>query len=457
LKAERLRESLEILNREQLIEMLLRQFDIIEKLQQEAEALRRRVEELERTAHRQAAPFRIPEEKKVTNPQKPGQKAGHPGHFRTLEETLIEETITVGLPFCPYCQGTLRELKDLEQVIEEVPPLKPKVYRVVTQSGWCTHCKRRVRSQHPLQTSRATGAAKVQLGPRAKALAVSLQYDYGLTKRKVSQLLQTTFQLPFTAGGVVHACHRSAQKLQPHYEGLCRTLQKASVVHSDETSWYVGAPHAWLWVFTNHTSTVYKVAASRGRAVISDMIGEQFTGTLVSDCLSIYDGVNEVQQKCYAHHLRAIRQAREKAGESEQAYLQEVAVLLKTAMAVKQVKPDKPPDQYRALCRSLERWADQLVLPLRTGAWEERVATRLRKQRDHLFTFLYHDEVEATNNLAERQLRPAVISRKVSCGNRTQKGAHTWEVMMSLAATAHQQQQNFQNLVSNALSLNPTH
>jgi transposase len=63
------------------------------------------------------------------------------------------------------------------------------------------------------------------------------------------------------------------------------------------------------------------------------------------------------------------------------------------------------------------------------------VRNRLNKQRDHLFTFLDHDGVDATNNLAERQLRPAVIARKISCGNKTQNGARTWQILTSLAAT----------------------
>ena len=53
---------------------------------------------------------------------------------------------------------------------------------------------------------------------------------------------------------------------------------------------------------------------------------------------------------------------------------------------------------------------------------------RLYKQRDHLFTFLPLDQralftAHVKHGLAERQLRPAVIARKISCGNKTQKGA----------------------------------
>ena len=68
---------------------------------------------------------------------------------------------------------------------------------------------------------------------------------------------------------------------------------------------------------------------------------------------------------------------------------------------------------------------------------------RLNKQRDHLFTFFDHEGVDATNNLAERQLSPAVIARKISCGNKTKKGARTWQILTSLAATCAQRATSF--------------
>jgi hypothetical protein len=57
--------------------------------------------------------------------------------------------------------------------------------------------------------------------------------------------------------------------------------------------------------------------------------------------------------------------------------------------------------------------------------------------------FTDHDGVDATNNLAERQLRPAVIARKISCGNKTQKGARTWQILASIAATCAQRATSF--------------
>jgi transposase len=78
------------------------------------------------------------------------------------------------------------------------------------------------------------------------------------------------------------------------------------------------------------------------------------------------------------------------------------------------------------------------------------------KQRDHLFTFLERSEVPATNNLAERQLRPAVIARKISCGNKTEKGARAWAVLASLAATCRQTGHSLIHSISSRVQLQPT-
>jgi hypothetical protein len=97
-------------------------------------------------------------------------------------------------------------------------------------------------------------------------------------------------------------------------------------------------------------------------------------------------------------------------------------------MALKAEMACLPAAEVARMRQALEANADRLLGPPRTEAHagadtapaEEKLRRRLRKQRDHLFTFLDHEAVDATNNLAERQLRPAVISRKLSCGNKTE-------------------------------------
>jgi transposase len=445
--------KLENLTKSKLIQFIK---DLVSKYKgacEEIDRLKKRIEELEREKNRQAAPFRLQDKKRKANPAKSGREPGHPGKFRTFDGQ-IDETIEVPLEECPHCKGTVFNKNEIQQIIEEIPEIKKVVYKVITYNGKCKKCGL-VSSTHPLQTSTATGAAKVQLGPVAKSYAVALQSQYGLPKRKVCRILENFYQIKLTPGGLVHATHRAGEKMNHLYQEILTGLKSSAVIHSDETSWYVGKPNHWLWVFANKDTTAYKVSNSRGRDVLISIIGKNYQGTLVSDCLIVYDDVNKSQHKCYSHHLKAISEAFEKTTDAdEKKYLNQLKLLLKTAIAVKAAKPDKPPDVYDRWCKHLEEEADRLILPEQTGI-AEKVANRLRKQRDHLFTFLYKDGVDATNNLAERQLRPAVIARKVSCGNRTAKGAETWEILASLAATSTQRQQNFVDLVHRSIVLNP--
>jgi hypothetical protein len=47
--------------------------------------------------------------------------------------------------------------------------------------------------------------------------------------------------------------------------------------------------------------------------------------------------------------------------------------------------------------------------------------------------------LEGTNNRAERALRPVVVLRKITGGNRSEAAAAAWAKLASLMATADQQ------------------
>ena len=441
-----------------LIEIILRQAAAIEQLQEQVKrleeqirdlsdrngGLQKRIEELETAAARPAAPFRVKDKHRVFSPKVPGRKAGHAPAFRSIP-SRIDQRISVPLDQCPECHGALSEVRPVVQYIEDIPPVRPQVTELTTHCGYCPCCQKEVRSTHPLQVSLAEGAAAVQLGPNALAVACQLNKQHGLTLRKTQTVLKSLFGLSITPGGLVQAMKRMADRLRPRYEAMIQELRQGPVMHSDETSWWVGGPGWWLWVFTTTTTTIYHVAQGRGRAVLLSLIGLEFEGVLVSDCLAIYDDVNRLQHKCYSHHLKAISQAIEQAPSD---YLNEVRGLLKGAMALKEAQGEMDA-QKQSECRAgLDQRANELLTMPRSEPWEERVRRRLFKQRDHLFTFLDHAPVPATNNLAERQLRPAVIARKLSCGNKTQAGAQSWEVLASLAATCKQRAQSFLDLVA---------
>jgi transposase len=459
-QTETLKASLESLRDQpdQLIDIILRQAGVIEELRTEIQSLKDQIKDLqdrndglsakvaalETKTARQAAPFRLPEQERQLHPQKPGRKAGHVGSCRPIPE-VVDEQIEVALTTCPQCGHKVEPARPVVQYLEELPVVRPRVIRLTTHEAHCPSCRQTVRSTHPLQVSLARGAAGVQLGPRVLGLAATLNKQYGLTVRKTCAVLKSIFGLKLSPGGLAQGLKRMAEKLEPAYEKLVVRLRDGPYVHSDETSWWVGGPGYWLWVFADKNTTVYRVAQGRGRQVLTQALGEAFGGVLVSDCLATYDDFNPLQQKCYSHHLKAISHAQE---DSPSVWLEDLRWLLQAAMDLKK----EPKDGQRAVLE--QKLAVLLAQPRPTNV-EEKVRRRMEKQKDHLFTFLNHPEVDATNNLAERQLRPAVIARKVSCGNKTTSGARTWEILTSLAATATQQGQSFASLVSHAALLNP--
>lgn len=71
-----------------------------------------------------------------------------------------------------------------------------------------------------------------------------------------------------------------------------------------------------------------------------ETIPADFAGVLVSDCLSVYDGATALQHKCYAHHLRAWRRAREDLNpKQDTGWLTQVRALLEAAIKLRR-SPD---------------------------------------------------------------------------------------------------------------------
>ena len=71
-----------------------------------------------------------------------------------------------------------------------------------------------------------------------------------------------------------------------------------------------------------------------------------------------------------------------------------------------------------------------------------RFAKHLHHERPYLFSFLYCPDLDATNNAAERAIRPAVIARKTWGGNRTASGAKTQKILASILRTCWQQRKD---------------
>lgn len=448
---------------------------IVEQLRQENQALRARVAELEQTvrelrdqnrqlqdkldeqtraAARQAAPFRRRGSRKVPDESKkrPGRPKGHPGVHRPIPGHIDDHT-EVPLTGCPTCGGPVTAVEPVEQFIEEIPPIRPHVTRLITYRGVCPTCGE-VHSSHPLQTSMATGAAKTQLGPRAHALAAALNKQFGLTMRKACRVLQLFAGLKLSPGGLAQAVQRTAAKVLPAFDSLVTEVRAAGAVFVDETSWYVGAPGYWLWTFTTADATVYHVDPSRGRQVVLEMLGADFSGILVSDCLASYENLPYRMHKCIAHHQKAIAEARKRPDTIDPSHLNEWQLLFTMVNALWKHREALGAGEFARQRGHLESWLDRLLSEPRAQPGDVAIQKRIGKRRGVVLGCLYDPAAEPTNNRAERSLRdPGVIARKVSCGNKTEAGKTAWERLVSLAMTCQQRGHDFVSWLATCLPL----
>ena len=425
-----------------------------EETQAELETVRAKLEEAQariatleaelRRGRRQAAPFSREEPK--PDPKLPGRRPGQ-GQFTYRERPpaeMIQETVEVPLEACPDCGGPLQDRATHEQVQVDLPKVQPLITRFRTESGYCPQCRKRVRSRHPQQVSSATGAAGVSVGPRAKALAADLKHRLGIPYGKIADLFETAFRLKVTAGGLCQAEERLATKAEPIYQELVEAIRQAAAVYADETGWRIGVLSAWLWVFTSQTITVYTIDERRSHEVVVEILGRAFPGVLVADCFLAYDHQalqDWLKQKCFAHFLRELSKLQREKSRGAVRFPRELAQVLREALALRDEQPKLDRPTFEVRLQHLEAKLDVLIAESRrfTDPDNARWAKRLRKQRRHLLRFLQVEGVEATNNRAERALRPAVIIRKTGGCNKTQRGARTHAILASVLQTLKQQ------------------
>ena len=409
-------------------------------LEADLAALKELLETAQRRGKRQATPFSKGEPQAA--PKKPGRKAGHPAAHRAIPDQVDRTEEAPLPPACPACGGQVVEDDVQAQYQIDIPrPIPVSVTQFNIHVGHCATCGQRLQGRHAEQTSDATGAAAVQIGPNALGLAAELKHGIGVPFGKVARILSTATDLELNRSTLARASQRLARKCGPTYARLVLRLRQAAVTHVDETGWKVGGHSAWLWVFTNDDISLASrvIDPSRAHEVVEGILGKDYAGVLVSDCFLAYDPLTCAQSKCVAHLLRHCKEMQElKSGRAVQ-FTRDLAHLLHGAMTLKARRAQYSAHGYAVACGRLEAALDRLLDRHLTDPDNARFAKTLRKQRPRLLTFLYHAAVPPTNNAAERELRPAVVARKTGGCNRTDAGAQAHAVLASVLRTCQKQ------------------
>jgi transposase len=429
-------EQLETLSRDQLMQMVLDQHRMIERLQAEIEQLKRRGG---------AAPFSKGTHK--TDPKPPGRKPGQ-GSFRfrnAPEETPQTETIPVPVAgqCCSDCGGRLGEAKQEIVSTTDIPVQpQPEVRRYVVEVRECRQCGRKVRGQHPDIALGQQGATAHRLGPRVKALAHTLHYLHGVPVRKTPAILEDLTGIRLTQGAITQDAMKQAEDaVGASYEALRAAVKEQRVVHTDDTGWRVSGKPAFLMAFVTPQLSVFQIRPQHRNEEVRELIPADFGGVLVCDRGKSYDAEElaaVMQQKCLSHLIRnAAEVAKEKTGRARQ-FGQRLKDQFRRALSLGANRKSLQREDYRKQAKALD---EELTTHLKDRTLRDPDNQRLlngvgtQHDRGNVLRFLDEEGVEPTNNRGERDLRPAVIVRKVSHCSKNERGARAFEAFTSLLQT----------------------
>lgn len=276
----------------------------------------------------------------------------------------------------------------------------------------------------------------------------------GLSYGKIRHELGAYFGRRVSKGQLSNRVAEVADLFDPAYRRLIELLRQQATVHIDETGWRVKGDNHWLWVFIRDVVTLYVLSHSRGSKVPRALLGAAFEGSIISDFYAAYSPLAYNKGKCWAHLVGDAHKLIEgkPPPDPERLKFKEDLhhLFLEMGLALAQVALDEAAREtlYQEMRERLPAFAQQ--------AWRDadccRLAERVLKYRDDLLLWLRDPQVAATNNAAERALRPAGITRKTSFGSHSKKGALNFARLLSLIRTWEQQGQAFFSTAHGLLS-----
>ena len=386
-----------------------------------------------------------------------GQK-GHRGH--TLAHVdKPDKIIHHQAQSCNNCGRSLNKAKSTKTIKRQVIDIKVEknVTEHVGHGKACPTCQHKNFPPFP-----AAAKSYVQYGPQLRAFAVYLQEQF-IPRKRLSSLFEELFGIPLSTTVLQSWSQQCAQHLSTWHEDLLTYLKspEVRVKNLDETSVRVRGSTHWFHVMSAPDYTYYHHSSKRKSLL------EGVEGIVVHDHWRPYFQLSEVSAHglCNAHHLREL-----------QAIIEEKEAVDWSV-------------QMHRLLRIVCHWSKQALSCLAIGrihrVYDHIIAQgiayynslpalrkpkrgRTKKRKGHnLLLRLFHckaavllcledQDVPATNNLAERDLRMGKVKQKVSCCFRSKGGVKDFSVLRSYLSTVKKQGRNILSAIAEALAGNVT-
>jgi DNA-directed RNA polymerase subunit N (RpoN/RPB10) len=345
---------------------------------------------------------------------------------------IPSEEVRHALERCPDCGHELTGGWEAgrRQVIE-IPREPARIIDHVIIARRCGYCCK----VHIPKLGISDGVVvKMRLGMELMSLITTLSVAKRMPQRSIQKLLEGLYGLHISLGEINEVLHRVSEWAKPTALEILQKIRMSPSVNADETGWREDGINGYLWSVSTGAQRFYYFHCRRADRIIRHILGGRFEGALGCDFYAGYDWYMGPKQRCWVHLFRLIDKVVQ-THPSARAWADKVRDIYKAAKKASRRRADH---STRVLLREA---LQEKLLPIAEpylkdkDAPQHKPAKLICRYLPELFTFVEHPNVASSNNAAERAIRPAVISRKISGGTRSARGSQTRTRLMSLFAT----------------------
>ena len=349
---------------------------------------------------------------------------------------------------CTICGEKLQgeDPEPYRHQIIEMPIVRPDVVEYRLHELDCEHCGAKTRAELP------AGVTPKSYGQGLAAWIAILSSEYRQSYRQVEKLLKELCGVEISRGTIGRARAEINAAVELATISAQEYVQQQPVVNVDETGFKQyngdgqnpGKKRGWLWVVVTPLVSFFTVALSRSQATAQAILGN-YTGLVGSDRCPSYGWLeNDHRQVCWAHLLRDFQAMAERSGASAEignSLLRKGHRLFHWWHRVRDGTMSRAlfVEATNLLCAAVKAELESAInLPISRSeatplAKTVRTCQQLLKIEEAMWTFVDHPDLEPTNNVAERALRPAVIWRNTSFGSQSQGGSEFVSRMLTVS------------------------
>src|SRR3989338_177265 len=325
---------------------------------------------------------------------------------------------------CTRCQSRNLYHFDTEEVyVWDLPIVKLIVTLFYIFIYKCKDCGEIVCGTHPELPHAG------MIGPNLAAFLAEVRHNFAGSYEKLSAFLKDLTGETFSGQAIKDCIKRTASTLEPKYKDIRNALATESILHSDETRWPINGKRHYLWLLHGLKFVFITINKSRGRKVITNVLGDLFGGVIISDCLAVYRSFAAAFQKCWSHLLRRTFYLKEKNPDSDIVQLHEqLSALYNEAEKYRTMKLSETERIWTGI-RLIQKLQRITYHEWKSEGAKGIIQNWLKEYEGQWLVGVFIPEVEFTNNKDERGIRKVIPTRKMLGGHRTEEGADDFAII----------------------------